>query len=259
MLKFIGDVGLYLPDKEVIRFSALNGKAVIGCYVTVSALVALGGSPSDTTMQLVDRFHRHRGLLERVIRSKWGNSQVARDYTETTVTIAEADLYDYSRAWGANANPENLMLSLGIKPRPQKGFKGVQRLPSLPTASPTGKPRVLVVEDDFLVAQTITDLIEAGGCEVIGPAADAATGLDLLARKKPDAAVLDIKLIGETSYPVAAALMEQRLPFLFVTGYDEILIPSQFAAITKLMKPGAVNELTGRVNAFFVPESRPAL
>jgi CheY-like chemotaxis protein len=257
MLRFVGDIGLCLPDKDSIRFSALDGKTVIGCYVDHSALAALGGGPSDGAMQLVDRFHRHRGLFERIIRFKWGNGQIARNDTETTVTIAEADLYNYSRAWGGDASSESLMQNLGIKPRPPKGFKG--RKPLIPpTTSLTGTPRVLIVEDDFLVAQTITEVIEAGGCEVIGPVSNVAAGLDLLARKRPDAAVLDIELAGETSYPVASALMEQGLPFLFVTGYDEIPIPSEFGTITKLMKPGAIGELSERVSGLFAVESRLA-
>lgn len=256
MLKFVGDIGLYLPGKDAIRFSALDRKTVIGCYIDGSALAALGGNPADSPMQLVDRFHRYRGLFERVIRFKWSNGQVTRNDNETAVTIAEEDLHSYSRIWGGAAGSENLMQSLGIKPRPPKSSRGRKPLPAPPPAPLA--PRILIVEDDFLLAETITDVIEAGGCEVVGPVADVAAGLDLLARKKPDAAVLDIRLVGENSYPVAAALMEQGLPFLFLTGYDEILIPSEFGAIAKLMKPGAIDQLSERVNGFFAPESRLA-
>jgi hypothetical protein len=131
MLKFVGDIGLYLPDRDVIRFTALNGRTIIGCYVGTSALDALGGSKADSPMELVDRFHRYRDLFQRVARFKWGNGQTARSDTETTVTIEEIDLYNYSRAWGAEAS-ENLMESLGMKPRLPKVRPGMQKqIPAL--------------------------------------------------------------------------------------------------------------------------------
>src|SRR4051812_18956507 len=89
---------------------------------------------------------------------------------------------------------------------------------------PHGSPqrlRVLVVEDNLLIAETICDLLEDHGCAVLGPVPDLQQGLNLLEGERPDGALLDINLSGTLSFPLAAALEGQGVPFVFMTGYDE--------------------------------------
>jgi CheY-like chemotaxis protein len=80
--------------------------------------------------------------------------------------------------------------------------------------------RVLVVEDESLVAMLLEDILADCGCEVIGPAANVADALSLVDAGGVDLAVLDVNLgAGATSFPVADALKALAVPFIFVTGY----------------------------------------
>lgn len=79
--------------------------------------------------------------------------------------------------------------------------------------------RVLVVEDEPVVAMYLEDLLEALGCEAIGPASRLVDGLALAEAGGFDMAILDINLGGERSTPIALALRKQGVPFAFASGY----------------------------------------
>ena len=79
--------------------------------------------------------------------------------------------------------------------------------------------RVLVVEDDPLIAMELADLLATGEVEALGPVPTVRAALDALAAAQPDAAVLDLNLRGERSTPVARALLEAGVPFVLTTGY----------------------------------------
>ncbi len=82
--------------------------------------------------------------------------------------------------------------------------------------------RVLVVEDEGLVAMTIEDLLDDLGCEVACSAASVRQALAFLeAGGEADAALLDVRLGEEMVFPVAEALAARGLPFAFTTGYGE--------------------------------------
>jgi len=97
--------------------------------------------------------------------------------------------------------------------------------------------RILVVEDEFVVAALIEDRLQAFGCEVIGPAADIEAALDLARSAAPDAAILDVNIAGRLVFPVADALAEDGVPFLFATAYGPAGIAPQHAGRTVLGKP----------------------
>src|SRR5271166_1565646 len=82
------------------------------------------------------------------------------------------------------------------------------------------KPKVLVVEDEALVALQIEDALQEAGFDVLGPARSSAEALDLLKSSPCDAAVLDIGLGSETSEPVARALIARDIPFITLSGYS---------------------------------------
>ena len=84
----------------------------------------------------------------------------------------------------------------------------------------TGR-RILVVEDEMLVLMSIETALEDLGCSAIHAAATVADALGALATHQFDAAMLDINLGGEKSYPVADALTERGIPFAFSTGYGD--------------------------------------
>lgn len=104
--------------------------------------------------------------------------------------------------------------------------------------------RVLVVEDEALVAMLVEDALLDAGASVIGPAATVAEALALLERETPDAAVLDLNLAGETSTPVADALAARGVPFVVATGYGADGLPPGHASVPVLAKPYDPDDLT---------------
>jgi len=85
--------------------------------------------------------------------------------------------------------------------------------------------RVMIVEDEMLVAMELESLLAEQGCAVVGPAPTADRALALLDEGLPDAAILDVNLNGHTAVPVAAVLRAQGVPFLLATGYSHSLQP----------------------------------
>ena len=98
--------------------------------------------------------------------------------------------------------------------------------------------RVLVVEDEYMLAEDMRETLEAAGAIVLGPAASLEGALALLRTEATvDAATVDINLGGQASYPVADELLRRGIPFLFTTGYDPGAIPVQYQHITRCEKP----------------------
>lgn len=101
--------------------------------------------------------------------------------------------------------------------------------------------RLLLVEDEYLVADGVRRELEALGVSVLGPAPDVATALELLAGDATlDGAILDINLGGEMVYPVAEALQRRGVAFAFWTGYEKLEVPRAFARQARWLKPAPV-------------------
>jgi|SRR5579872_7414327 len=98
-------------------------------------------------------------------------------------------------------------------------------------------PRILVLDDDALISVMLQDWLDELGHQTLGPAATAAAALALIADAPPDAAILDLSVGQEMSYPVAEALRARRIPFAFATGYGSGGLPPPFADIPVLVKP----------------------
>lgn len=97
--------------------------------------------------------------------------------------------------------------------------------------------RILLVEDEVMVAWALEDMLAALGCAVVGPAARVDQALALIDTIEVDAAVLDINLNGEESYPVADALASRGVPFVFSTGYHKSEVRDAYRALPMLQKP----------------------
>ncbi len=110
---------------------------------------------------------------------------------------------------------------------------------SAPQASaPLEGLRVLVVEDNFLLAEVTKDLLEHGGCTVVRPTGWVESALKLARVEALDGAILDINLHGEPSFAVAEVLFARGIPFMFVTGYDDVTImPATLRWARRLSKP----------------------
>ncbi len=105
------------------------------------------------------------------------------------------------------------------------------------TPHSSGKPRILVVEDECLVAMLLEDFIAELGYTVVATAARKEDALRRLEAGGIDAALLDVNLDGERSYPIAEALAARGLPFVFVTGYGEAGIEPAFRDRPVVQKP----------------------
>jgi len=103
--------------------------------------------------------------------------------------------------------------------------------------SPLSGRRVLVVEDETMVAWLLEDMLADLGCAVVGPAARVNQALAMLDAEAIDAAVLDVNLKGQKSYPVADALAARGVPFVFSTGYNEDSLPNSYQSFPVLQKP----------------------
>ena len=95
--------------------------------------------------------------------------------------------------------------------------------------------RILVVEDEFIVAAMIGDILKDEGAEVVGPAGTLAEGLALAQQQGLDGAVLDWNLGGEPGAPIAQALQSRGVPFVIATGYGAV--QDEFAGVLVLSKP----------------------
>lgn len=118
--------------------------------------------------------------------------------------------------------------------------------------APRAGTRVLIVEDEPIIAMTAEDLVEDMGCIVAGSAASLAEATALAAAGQFDIAMLDINLNGETSLPVAAMLQQARVPFVFTTGYGSAAPVAAFAGVEIVKKPygaAVLSAALGRLSA----------
>lgn len=98
--------------------------------------------------------------------------------------------------------------------------------------------RVLLVEDDFLIADDFARRLEAVGAEVIGPAATLPAALALYeSSERLDVIILDINLRGTNVFPLAEQLLADGVPFLFCTGYGDEPIRNGLAGVPRFEKP----------------------
>jgi CheY-like chemotaxis protein len=120
--------------------------------------------------------------------------------------------------------------------------------------------RLLVVEDETLVAMMIEDILTDLGCVVVDVAGTLSRGL-ALARDTDlalDGAILDVNLGGETVYPVAEALADRGVPFIFATGYGLTGIAEAFAHVPAIAKPYEPQALEAMLATALQPSSGKA-
>lgn len=97
--------------------------------------------------------------------------------------------------------------------------------------------QILVVEDQYLLAKDVCEWLEDAGATILGPAPDVAAASRLIDAGAVQLAVVDINLGRGATYEVASRLMQQSVPFLFATGYDQAAIPDEFKNAPRLEKP----------------------
>lgn len=105
--------------------------------------------------------------------------------------------------------------------------------------------RVLILEDEAILAMCIEDMLQDLGCIAVGPAFSIAHGQALAASEPLDAAVLDINMGSGTSFAVAETLRARSVPFCFATGYGSAGVPQDYAGVPVLPKPYTQASLAG--------------
>lgn len=104
--------------------------------------------------------------------------------------------------------------------------------------------RILVVEDELLVALELETMLDSLGCAVVGPAARLEKAIELAEAETIDGAILDVNLRGKPVYPVATALKARGIPFIFSTGYSSSTsVPEPFRGQPRIEKPFVQDDL----------------
>src|SRR3954449_5280792 len=96
---------------------------------------------------------------------------------------------------------------------------------------------ILIVEDEFLLALQLEEMLQSRGATVLGPYRRLEDALKAAERDSFDFALLDINLSGTMVYPLADHLLARGNPFLFLTGYSLPNLPERFRGVTRLNKP----------------------
>lgn len=111
-----------------------------------------------------------------------------------------------------------------------------------------GEPiRLLLVEDEALIALMLEDMVESMGCAVTGLAPRVALGVSMAESGEFDVAILDVNVAGENVEPVAERLAARGVPFIFATGYGEAGVPLKFRDRPVVAKPFRPEQLEAAI------------
>jgi two-component SAPR family response regulator len=103
--------------------------------------------------------------------------------------------------------------------------------------------RVLVVEDQYLIADDLSRALREFGAQIVGPVSSSEAARAEMAQSQVDVAFLDINLNDEVVFPLADELERRGIPFIFATGHDAAIIPERFKSKLRLEKPFTVQSL----------------
>jgi CheY-like chemotaxis protein len=111
--------------------------------------------------------------------------------------------------------------------------------------------RILVVEDEFLVALDIERMVQDSGAEVVGPVGTLEEALAKAGTERLDGAILDVNIAGRKITPVALALRERGVPFILSTGYGPKGLDPELAEAPSLHKPFDERQATALMQQVF--------
>ena len=103
--------------------------------------------------------------------------------------------------------------------------------------------KVLVVEDEMMIAMLIEDMLDEFGCKLVGPATNVPHALELIGKESIAVAVLDLNLDGKDTYAIADALQRKNVPFIFATGYGSTGLRQEYGNRPVLQKPFQARDL----------------
>nr|WP_294544720.1 response regulator [uncultured Rhodopila sp.] len=107
--------------------------------------------------------------------------------------------------------------------------------------------RVLVVEDEMMIAIVLEESLRSLGCAVVGPASKLDHAMRLASTESLDAAVLDVNIRGGQVFPVAEILIARGIPFVLASGYSDWVLPEDMQGKPRLTKPFTLRELEHEV------------
>lgn len=113
----------------------------------------------------------------------------------------------------------------------------------------TSKHRILVMEDEWLLAEATCDALREAGFEIVGPTPKPDDALRRIAAEPVNAATLDVRLKDQSGFVVAEELSRRNIPFVFITGYTEQDLPEKFRGRPFLTKPAAGDEVVKAVTS----------
>lgn len=114
--------------------------------------------------------------------------------------------------------------------------------------------RILVVEDEYYLAEELAQELSDAGASVMGPASSIVGALSLLkGQSPPHGAVLDVNLGGEPVFPLADELLGQGIPLIFTTGYDASALPDRYAHVPTCGKPINARRVTDAIRQAIHP------
>jgi CheY-like chemotaxis protein len=105
--------------------------------------------------------------------------------------------------------------------------------------------RIMIVEDEYLIAMEVQDLLTELGAEVVGPFGRLAPAVEAVNREQLHGALLDVRLDGETIDAIAEALVARGVPVLLATGYEKAQLPPSLQHLPMVRKPYDEKELRG--------------
>lgn len=115
--------------------------------------------------------------------------------------------------------------------------------------------RILVVEDELLIALALEDILLSFDCQVVGPVSQVDEALALARSESFDGALLDVNVRGKLVYPVAEELMARGVPIVFCSGYsDTSIMPPKFRALPQIAKPYDETVLRRAMESVFLPK-----
>ena len=113
-------------------------------------------------------------------------------------------------------------------------------------SSPLRDRRILVVEDEYLIAMSLQDALENAGSVVVGPVPSVDKAIQKIESEPDiDAAVVDVNLGGLLAYPVADMLIARKIPFVFTSGYDDNVLRERYSQVKNCPKPYLFQAMEG--------------
>ncbi len=113
-----------------------------------------------------------------------------------------------------------------------------------PQTARCGQPRILLLEDEWLIALDLQETLEGAGYTIVGPAPSVQKALAFIESEQIEAALIDVHVGSDSSYRVAQALRTSGIPFAFLSGHSQADLSPEFQDELLLSKPVEIGELT---------------